>query len=425
MRNSWLFLLLCVAVIVPSVMLVALCGPQWRYETCAAVLIEVCVLIVVYRSLFRPIKVIAGGMSLLREQDFSSRLRHVGQADADKVVDMFNSMMDRLKIQNLRMQEQNAFLNKLVDASPMGVIILNDRNEITLFNNAAAQMLGMQLSGEPRLVDLESPLGKALGLLGADEVKTVKIDGRDIFRCSRLFFMDRGWRHPFILIERLTEEVRVAEREALTRVIRTMAHEVNNSMAGILSTIGTVTDILGATSGAALLVEPLRACSDRAESLTGFIRDFAKVVRVPEPNLILTDFQELVEPIAILLEGMCSRFGVRLKVDLEQAAPLRLDLVLMQQVVVNIVKNAAESAASGGEVCVRADGRTLTVTDNGPGISADAEEHLFTALYSTKPDGQGLGLMLVGEILSRHRADFSLRTVAPRVTVFTITFPRP
>lgn len=422
MKNSWFFFLLCVAVIVPSVLLTVWLYPRWSYMPAVALLLEVVLLVVVYRALFRPIKVIAGGMNLLREQDFSSRLCHVGQSEADQVVDMFNSMMDRLKVQNLRMQEQGAFVNKLIDASPMGVMILNDANEVTLANNAACQMLDSSLVGVC-LNNLESPLGLAVCRLGVNEVNTVKIGGRDIFRCLRLYFMDRGWQHPFILIERLTEEVRAAEKDALTRVIRTMAHEVNNSMAGILSTIGTVTDIVGNGPGTEPLVESLRACSDRAEALTGFIRDFAEVVKVPEPHLILTDFKELIEPIAILLQGLCSRSGSSLRIDLERSAPLRLDPVLMQQAVVNIVKNAAESAGQGGVVAITANCRTLTVTDDGPGISADAEEHIFTSLYTTKPGGQGLGLMLVSEILGRHRAEFWLRTIAPRRTVFSMTFP--
>lgn len=421
MRYHPLFILLGAVVVIPTACLVAVCPLPWNRVALAGILLELIILAVVYRRLFRPIKVIAGGMDLLCEQDFSSLLKHVGQSDADKIVDMFNAMMERLRSQSLRMREQHSFLQLLIEASPMAVMILNDDNTVTDANEASRTMLACDPVGS-KLSDIGSPLGRAIASLGEDELRTVRIGGREIYRCSRLSFMDRGWKHPFILVESLTEEVRNAEKIALTRVIRTMAHEVNNSMAGILTTIDTATGILSATPAATAIITPLQACSERANALTGFVRRFAEVVKIPEPNRILTDFQELVEPVAYFLESLCSRCGATLSIDVERSAPLRFDPVLMQQVLINIVKNAAESASQGGKVAIVADGATLTVEDDGPGISAEDEAHLFTALYTTKPDGQGLGLMLVGEILSRHNADFSLRTIAPRRTVFTVAF---
>ncbi len=419
MRNIVLFWLLCVFCIVPVLLVAMLAPAQWSYAAIGLAVVEMIVLVMAYRGLFRPMRVISGGMNLLSEQDFSSRLNHVGQRDADKVVDTFNAMMDQLKAQKICMQEQEMFLRQLIDASPMGVMILDDSSRITSANNAACQMLGTQFENTC-LRALDSPLGRSLAALSPGEVRTVRIGGRQIFRCSRLFFMDRGWQHPFLLIELMTDEVRAAEKQALTRVIRTMAHEVNNSMAGMLSTIDTVSKILSVSNENERLIAALNACSERGRSLTGFVHDFAEVVRIPKPSMILTDYQEVIEPLEYLLENLCSKYGAKLVIDVTDSAPLRLDPVLMQQAVVNIVKNAAESAAEGGNVVIQSRGTTLTVTDDGPGIAPEAEEQIFTALFTTKPDGQGLGLMLVGEILMSHGADFSLRTVAERTTVFTI-----
>ncbi|MDE7388996.1 MAG: PAS domain-containing sensor histidine kinase [Muribaculaceae bacterium] len=362
----------------------------------------------VYLRLIRPMRRIAIGIDLLREQDFSSRMRHVGQSDADRVVDMFNRMMDTLKAQQLRVREQNEFLDLLVEASPMGVLTLDRHGTIESINPAGSRMLEQT----PALHDAMANM--------ADGVVTVVRPGLEsIYRISRLHFMDRGWPRPFVLIESLTDEVREAERTTLTRVIRTMAHEVNNSMAGILSTLHTVGHMLEPQPE---MRQAIDACITRAGELTGFIGRFAEVAKVPEPTLCLTDFHELVESSLPVLESLCTRSGATLAVDTEQAAPLRLDPAMMQQVLVNVVKNAAEAAGKGGHVCIHATGRTLTVTDNGPGLDDGTASQLFAAPFTTKPEGQGLGLLLVAEILRRHHATFSLRTDEPGRTVFTVTF---
>ena len=419
MKSKIYFLLLCLAVIAPTVVL-GFATQRPEVAVCC-LLPETALLILVYRMLFRPMRVIATGLELLREQDFSSRLRKVGQPDADRVVDMFNSMMACLHRQNLQIREQNEFLDLLIDASPMGVIILDDNDNICQLNGAACEMLATGAGTQP-LSALTSPLALALRRLGRDEVRTVRLANSEVFRCSRLHFMDRGWHHPFMLIERLTDEVRAAEKQAFARVIRTMAHEVNNSMAAIISTMSTIRTILADHPRGVNLLEPVNACLTRSAELTGFVRRFAEVVKVPEPILCLTDFMELILSALPILESICSACGARLETDLSNAAPVRMDPVLMQQALVNIVKNAAESASRGGTVTLRAEGHTLLVIDNGPGLTADSADNLFSALYTTQPDGHGLGLLLVAEILNKHSARFSLQTTPP-LTTFSITLP--
>lgn len=100
-------------------------------------------LIVFYRKIVKPLHTIGNGMELLKEQDFSSRLSPVGQFEADRVVNVFNKMMEQLKNERLRLREQNTFLDLLINASPLGVIILNLDERITSLNPAAIKVLGI------------------------------------------------------------------------------------------------------------------------------------------------------------------------------------------------------------------------------------------------------------------------------------------
>ena len=98
-------------------------------------------LVVFYRKTARPLETIGSGMDLLREQDFSSKLREVGQHEADRVVLIFNKMMSQLKNERLQLREQNQFLDLLIKASPMGVVVMDYDHRVTDLNPAALKLL--------------------------------------------------------------------------------------------------------------------------------------------------------------------------------------------------------------------------------------------------------------------------------------------
>lgn len=111
-------------------------------------------LVYFYRKVVKPLDIIGNGMELLREQDFSSRLTPVGQKEADRIVLVFNRMMEQLKDERLRLREQNHFLDLLVSASPMGVVILTLDGHISMLNAAALRFLDYSSAEEVRGLSL-------------------------------------------------------------------------------------------------------------------------------------------------------------------------------------------------------------------------------------------------------------------------------
>lgn len=348
-----------------------------------------------YRKTIRPYDTLIGGMELVRELDLTTRLAPSGQHETDIIVRTFNDLLGRLRSEHLRLEEQYTFLNLLIDASPMGVIQCDLDGNTTSMNPAAREMLSPSIEETIHAL----PLG---------ETTTVRIPGGpQLFRISHLSFPDRGFQHPFFLIESLTSEIRLAEKAAYERVIRMIANEVNNSVAGI---IGSLT-------------------GDEAERLTAlssFVSRFAEVVKIPQPQLQLCDLSEEVEACRPFLENLCTQAHVHIDFRLtDEAVPVHLDTVLFQQVLINIVKNAVESIGTTQglvtlEVTTPA---TLTITDNGHGIPPAIAKNLFTPFFSTKPQGQGLGLLLIRDILTSHHCTFNLLTdPEDHLTRFTIQF---
>ena len=380
-----------------------------------------------YRKIVKPLNTIGSGMELLREQDFSSRLSPVGQYEADRVVNIFNRMMEQLKNERLRLREQNNFLDLLIKASPMGVIITSLDEDLSELNPMALKMLGVRLEDVQgkKMKEIDSPLAVELANLPKGEKVTVRLNDSNIYRCTHSSFIDRGFQHPFYLVETLTDEVMKAEKKAYEKVIRMIAHEVNNTTAGITSTLDTVEQALSSEEGMEDICDVMRVCTDRCFSMSRFITRFADVVKIPEPTLSSVNLNDLVFTCKRFMEGMCNDRRITLRMEMDESLKdVMLDAALFEQVLVNIIKNAAESIETDGEIIVRTFApATVEVIDNGQGISKETEAKLFSPFFSTKPNGQGIGLIFIREVLMRHGCTFSLRTYADGLTRIRITFP--
>jgi nitrogen fixation/metabolism regulation signal transduction histidine kinase len=411
MRIRFYFFLLAIIIISVFALLMWLTfstHPVIFYVAEGMLVLVLIYLILFYQRVLRPIDTLAGGMELLRDQDMSTTLALSGQKETDEIVKTFNALITRLRNEHLRISEQNTFLNLLIEASPMGVVLCDLSGNIRSMNPAAQQMLSPTLS-------------EAMQTLPQGESITLRLSNSQIYCLSHLSFLDRGYQHPFFLIESLTSEVMKAEKAAYEKVIRMIAHEVNNNVAGIVSTLDLVGEELQGNSS----IDALDASRERTLKVAEFVTRFANVVKVPEPQLTLCDLNEEVETCRSFLEGLCQAQSIRLTLQLtEEATPVHLDTTLFQQALVNIVKNAVESIGTGGEIKIETQPKSLIVTDNGRGISPEVAPHLFTPFYSTKPQGQGLGLLLIRDILTKHACTFTLLTdpVDSR-TRFTIVFP--
>lgn len=385
-------------------------------------------LVYFYRKVIKPLNSIAGGMDLLRAQDFSSRLAPVGQREADRIVQVFNRMMDQLKEERLRLREQNHFLDLLISVSPMGVMILTLDEKISMTNKAALEF--MDEGPEENLIgksmdELNGTLAEELKRLPKGATETIRLSNSRIYRCSRLSFIDRGFAHPFYLIESLTSDVMKAEKKAYEKVIRMIAHEVNNSVAGIASTLDTVNDALQTIDDTEDLQEVMKVCIERSFSMSRFITNFADVVKIPEPQLEEVSLNDRVFACKRFMENVCQSRDIDLQMNLcEENPTVSIDTSLFEQVLINIIKNAAESIGEKGCITIRtsASPLMLEIGDTGQGISKETETMLFTPFFSTKPNGQGIGLIFIREVLMKHNCNFSLRTYPDGITRFRICF---
>jgi nitrogen fixation/metabolism regulation signal transduction histidine kinase len=369
------------------------------------------------RAFFVPLDLIRTGAELIGERDFTSQFRRVGSPEMDALIRVYNQMIDRLREERLKREEQNYFLDLILAASPAGVLTLDFDGRVSQANPSARRLL--ELPGDPVGRPL-ADLGPALAALARLPVgqSQVLAAGRRRLKVARAELFDRGFRRSFYVVEELTEELRASEKAAYEKLIRMMSHEINNSVGAVGSLLDSFRGY-----GAQLAeddrddyLEALTVAATRLDHLRAFMNGFAEVVRLPPPDLRPHDVKRLVDEVLLLLRPELERRRIAYAwAEAEAVPPVLMDRNQIEQVLLNVVKNAMESIGEDGRIALcltREEERTvLAVRDSGAGILADVQPNLFTPFYSTKRNGRGLGLTLIQEILVQHGFDFRLEGV--------------
>lgn len=367
-----------------------------------------------YKQLIQPLSNLHQGITAIKDQDFNVKFRPSGQKEVDELVEVYNRMIDALRLERTKQQEQHFFLENLVQTSPTAIIIMDFDGNLKQVNPKAAAVL-KQFPG------LEADFRS----LQTGTSKLVRVDGLRTYKIQRSKFMDRGFERGFIMMEEVTAEIFEAEKNVYSKVIRMMAHEVNNTVGPVNSIIESALsqDAIWRNSGGELLQHALQVAVERNQNLNHFMRNFADLVKLPPANKQKIDLVALVGGVVALMQFKAGEKDIMLHAELGDTPYLiNGDAQQLEQAFINILKNALESINERGEVKIVLDRYSdqLTFTDNGPGIAEQDRDLLFSPFYSTKKDGQGIGLTLVREILLNHGFEFSLKTVASRQTVFNL-----
>jgi len=382
---------------------------------------------------------------LLADQQYASRLAAPGLHELDHLVATFNTMLATLHRERLAIGEQQGFLDRLLAATPNAVLVFDFDHAVSLVNASACTLLGI---GQPlgrRLADWADGAAPARTRdllaqldalpLGASDVLT-DIDGRR-YRAQRGQFHDRGFARHFLMVEELTTELEDSERATYERVIRVLAHEVNNTvgatgsvLASLLAYRSQLSAADGHDFGTAIV-----AVQRRNASLGAFIDRFTRVVKMPPLALRPASLGAVMDDIVWLNREQCQGRGITLAwTRRDDAAPLQLDVQLIEQALLNIVKNAIEAidaanagnASSGGairiELAAEGEATRLSIVDSGGQLAATPVRQLFTPFFSTKKGGQGIGLMFVREVLARHGCRYALAPGCAGETRFDIWF---
>ncbi len=317
-----------------------------------------------------------------------------------------NLLARHLADESLRAKETAALLEQVVQRVDVALLAFDEPGALAWWNPAAERVLSGRLAAGVTAASL----GAEDWLTGPAE-RAVTIPGQAssaAWELRRGVFRREGARFHFVLLASLRRVRREEERAAWQRLLRVVGHEVNNTLAPIQSMAATCATMLR-DDGAPAIADVLRALEvveQRAGSLGRFIAEYARLARLPTPVLAPIELGPHLRRVAAMEE----RCPVEV-LGQRQELTVNADSALLEQALVNLVRNAAEAASvTRGKVLIEwhADGdeAVISIVDEGRGI--ENPDNLFVPLFSTKAGGSGIGLVLARNILAAHGGDVRL-----------------
>src|SRR5271156_4648558 len=374
---------------------------------------------ILMEEIIRPLQTLANVVSSLRESDYSFRARGAGQLDAlGELALEINEFADLLQSQRLGELEASALLRCVISSMDAPVLAFDPAHKLRLVNPAAEHIFhliaGRDLGSSAhdlQLADvLDQPDRGILVLAGK---------GNPVhWMVRRSSFRQRGIPHTLLVLSDVSIALREQERDAFQRLIRVIGHEINNSLTPIKSIAGSLrswihqsppqrhtTETPGTDDDLFSLDRGLKIIENRAESLNRFIQAYRQLAQLPPPALQPVPLHSLIERAVALETRVAVQFNpgpdIVLQIDPDQ----------IEQLVINLLRNAAEAALARfpeaplkGEVTitwrVAPQAVGILIQDNGIGLTNPS--NLFVPFYTTKPGGSGIGLALARQICEAH-----------------------
>src|SRR6266540_4345848 len=381
---------------------------QWTLSMLVAGFWLACAAIV-REHVMRPLQTVSNVLAALRERDYTLRARGSNPEDALGLLLLeLNSLGDDLRAQRLGALEATALLRRVMEEIDVAIFAFDAAHALRLVNRSGAALLGR--TPEQLLGRDASSLGLAGSLSGdAPRVDTLTYPGRaGRWEVRRGMFRQGGLPHQLLVLTDVSRALSDEERQAWKRLIRVLSHELNNSLAPIKSIADSLLALITrepAPDQREDLRKGLGVIASRSESLSRLMAAYARLARLPPPRLESVAIQDWVRRVVALetRRPVAIRPGPNVTI---QADGGQLD-----QLLINLVRNAVDATLEGnGAVEVGWEARNgqldVWVRDEGAGLADTA--NLFVPIYTTKPDGSGIGLALSRQIAEAHGGGLTL-----------------
>jgi len=375
--------------------------------------------------------------------DFSQNF-HAGQRGRsfDELNKAFNHVINKFQQTRAEKEEHYRYLQTVVQNIGIGLIILTDSGEIDLINNAAKRLLNVRrLAHLNHLKEIDPDLPGTFRNSKGGKQFLLKLNRNDQSLTFIVFttdFIQQERCYRLVTIQNIQSELEEKEMEAWQNLIRILTHEIMNSVTPIISLASTANTLLkeetkqfGKKCDDWLpdIRDAIGTIEHRSESLLQFVENYRKLTRVPKPDFEIFAVKELFDRVVPLYQNGSKKSVTLIQSIQPESLEITADRNLVEQVMINVLKNAVESLVrvEHPEIRVTAEmndlGRpVIKIQDNGPGIEPHVIPNIFIPFFTTKEKGSGIGLSLSRQIMRLHGGSLSVYSRPGEATVFRMQF---
>lgn len=389
----------------------------------------------------------ASFLDSIRFDDLSSAFKTDSKdPDVQRLHQEMNEALSKLRYSRQERDSEYLFYKNIVMHVGIGLIIFKEETgKIEIFNSAARRLL--KVNRAETVSDLKEVSDTLVNVFirlrtGGRELLRLKV-GEDFIQLSvyAIELTLRGENLKLISIQNIQSELEEKEMEAWQNLVRVLTHEIMNSVTPISSLAGIIEDEIKIhlrdneqkplqKEQLADIHLSLQTISKRSEGLIHFVKEFRSLTHIPKPKPENIQVGQLFDEVAMLHKKELSEKGIKLDCAVDPTdITISADKILIEQVIINLVKNAIQAFDEGEEKIITLKAYynekmrpVISVKDNGTGIDPEALEKIFIPFFTTKKTGSGIGLSLSRQIMRQHQGTLTVKSTVGKGTEFLMRF---
>ena len=360
-----------------------------------------------------------------------------------RLYDYFNKVNQKLEKSRIDNEIRNNYFKAIVDQTAIGLISFADDSQVEFINDAARRIFKVfVVKNLDKLDSFKNGLSKFLLELEPEktELISVIIDDEMVQLSVKKVDLKAGeQRLHLVSLQNIKAELDQKEMESWQRLIRVLTHEIMNSITPITSLVNTITKMFRNRETGMVLkpdelteqtlektVKGLDIVENRGVGLIQFVNNYRDITKLPKPHFQVLNMKDLFTDVQTLFVEQLTEKNILVAISCRPSLHLQADRKLLEQVLINIFKNAIEACEGKKDGCIKLSAHTvqdrtiIEVEDNGKGIPEVVNENMFVPFFTTKEKGTGIGLSLSRQIIRMHGGNIDYYSVPGEKTIFTI-----
>lgn len=336
-----------------------------------------------------------------------------------------NNVAERFRERKTEAEENIKFHETVIDQVPLGILIFDKENNLIRYNRQARTVLGDNTTAYiNRLLEKYQFLPDLPGYSQSATPFITELPKNDV--TIKIAVLEQKFVHnkniyKILTIQNFSDTLDKKEFENWQNIIRVLTHEIMNSLTPVVSLTETALQVARQTEAQQNLLQSLEIAQKRSQGLLGFVHSYRKITNIKPLQKTRFPVEELLSSVAILKSEELKAKGIKLSTEITpEDLMLEADYELLEQVVINMVNNAADALKDTENPQIKLEAGydylnkvQLSVTDNGPGVSKDILDKIFIPFFTTKKQGTGIGLSLSKQIALMHGGSLYFEKYAP------------